>query len=57
MKQTQLKQYKAELETVFFSGQVKGEVANMMRREIIRVGKQITPTPISEVNPNVLEQY
>lgn len=47
MKQTQLKQYKAELEEIFFSRKYSGEVADMIRKEIIKVGKKIEPEVIN----------
>lgn len=41
--QEQLKQYKADLEKIFFSGKFSGEVADLIRSEIIKVGKKIEP--------------
>ena len=46
MNQKQLKEYKSDLEEIFFSGKYSGDVATMIRAEIIKVGKQITPEVI-----------
>ena len=43
--QIQLIKQKQELEEIFFSAELSREDLNNMRKEIIRIGKQITPEP------------
>ena len=45
-RQEQLKQYKSELEEIFFSRKYSGDVATLIKKDIIRVSKLITPEKI-----------
>ena len=50
MNQLQLVAYKSELEVIFFSGTYSGDVLDMIRAEIIKVSKLITPEKVVHQN-------